>query len=190
MSWILMPKGDRQIRVLVRRVDGTAHEEVDVRRLLEQLARDQRGAVAPAWIQLGRKIGAVEESPPRISSTRADGDHAFRHQVHAVQLADGWDFRIGIVQRGLEFPVQVARGDGRGGAAADDLFALLGEEQVHHLDVLGPWWRAGRSSGSPDGARGCAPRPRWYRRRASPSYRRLHSSTMLPAMYLAELPGR
>ena len=44
----------------------------------------------------------------------------------SLSLIHIWDERL----------AQIARGDVGRGAAADDLFALLGEEEVHHLDVV------------------------------------------------------
>lgn len=144
---LLDAEGDGQVGVLVRGVDGAAHEEIDVGRVFKQLAGNQARAVLlggpdGGQLRLIQKVLGVGEH-------LGEGNHALGGQIDALDAADGRHVGVVIVQRGDDGLAQVAGDDVAGGAAADDLGALFGKEEVHHAHVVLLVLGAGRPRGSP-----------------------------------------
>ena len=129
-------EGDGQIGVLVGGVDGPAHVEVNIRGFLKEQAADLgraivlEGPLLVAFVILQVVLSVLQHL--------VDGDNAFSDQI------DAFDFRNGRHVGGLEFEggfqglVQILGRDGGRCAAADDVLALLGEEQRQHAVVVIP----------------------------------------------------
>ena len=113
---------DRQIGILMSRVDGSADIEVDVGSLLEQHAAYERSAVAleaPFLIQLvfAQSIfGILNDLIYRYDS--------LGHQINALDLRDRRNVALFKIEARLERLAQIFGGDGRSCAAADDVLAL------------------------------------------------------------------
>lgn len=90
MSWILMPKVIGKSGFWCAGLMARPTKKL-MSVAFSNSSRAMSEAPSRRVDQLAERIGAVEEIL-RVFEHARDGDHAFRHQVHAVQLADGWDF--------------------------------------------------------------------------------------------------
>ena len=87
---------DRQIRVLVRRIDRAADEEIDVRRLFEQKPGNLRRAVVlVALLNVGLVVGKVILC---ILQDFVDRDHALGHKVDPLDVRNGRNVRVAAFQ--------------------------------------------------------------------------------------------
>ena len=104
-----------------------ADKEVNIRSFFKQQPADAAGTVLIEAPLLVKRI--TSESVPRILQYLVDGDHAFRDQIHPFNFGNGGHIAALKVQAGPQGLSQISGGNGGGGAATDNVFALLAEDQ-------------------------------------------------------------
>lgn len=119
----LQVEADGQVGVLVGRVDGTADEEVDIGRLLEEKAADERRAVLFEGPMLKELV--VAHVVLGVFYHSVHGNDTLGHKVDSVDIGNWRNVAVFNYFAHSYRLSQVFCHDGGGGAARDDVLSRL-----------------------------------------------------------------
>ena len=121
---------DGKVGILVGRVDGSTHVEIDVGGFLKEQTADHGCTVLLEVPLLVECI--LAQIVLGVLDDLIHGDNTLGHQVNTLDMGDGGNVAPLKAQADLDSLAQILGGDGGGRTSADDVLALLGEEQRHH----------------------------------------------------------